>query len=98
MGIQYHTRDTILNKSYAHSEGYVAGEHGANRDYNPYNNEPERSAWFRGWEQAEADYNKPDTDLHPIEVAASLLTWIIAGGLLAGFTYGVIYLLGYLFP
>ena len=39
------------------SEDYVAGEHGANKDFNP--EEPgsaEHIAWNMGWEEANEDY------------------------------------------
>ena len=66
-----------------HSEGYVAGEHGAPRDHNPHSlGSGEWYHWDQGWLEADADWRKPLSDNGGGFI--EFLAWVIMLVILAG--------------
>lgn len=64
------------------SEGYVAGEHGASRDYNPHSKgSGEWYHWDQGWLEADSDWRKPMSDNGGF---AEFLAWLCMFALMAG--------------
>lgn len=77
------------------SEGYVAGEHGAPREHNPYSHgSAEWQCWEDGRLEAESDFLKSYSVNGSL---AEFITWVIILTLASGFILAIAKLIDWIF-